>query len=46
MMSKYPMEIAWCITEDYAEAERELLRLYLNQHDELPPFNRVTKHLP
>jgi len=46
MMSKHPMEIAWCITEDYAEAERELLRLYLDQHDELPPFNRATKRLP
>jgi hypothetical protein len=39
---KYPMEVAWCCGVDEPKNfEHELLRQYLEEHDELPPFNHA-----
>jgi excinuclease UvrABC nuclease subunit len=36
---KYSMEVAWCLLNEPKNFEDELLRQYLKEHDELPPFN-------
>lgn len=43
MMETYPIEAAWCLTENFESLEHQLLRRYLKNHDELPPFNHAEK---
>ena len=45
LAKKYEMEIAWCRSEEPSNLEHQLLRRYLNDHDELPPLNRAGKRL-
>lgn len=40
-LKKYPMEIASCPCEEPKNLEHDLLRRYLSEHDELPPFNHA-----
>jgi len=40
-LKKYQMEVAWCICREPVNFEHDLLRQYLNDHDELPPFNHA-----
>lgn len=40
-LSKFDMEIAWFPTNQPLNLEHELLSRYLNDHDELPPFNHA-----
>ena len=36
---KYHMEVSWCPCDEPRNLEDDLLRQYLMEHDELPPFN-------
>jgi hypothetical protein len=40
-LKKYAMEVAWCPTSEPINLEHDLLRKYLSDHDELPPFNHA-----
>ena len=40
-LKKYQMEVAWCPCRVPVNLEHDLLRQYLNDHDELPPFNHA-----
>lgn len=40
-LKKYHMEITWCPCEEPTNLEHDLLRQYLSEHDELPPFNHA-----
>jgi len=39
------MEIAWCLCGEASNLELQLLRQYLDDHDELPPLNHTSKAL-
>jgi len=38
---KYSMEISWCPCDEPRNFEHSLLKQYLKEHDELPPFNHA-----
>jgi len=38
---KYRMEVAWYPSDEPRNLEHELLKQYLKEHDELPPFNHA-----
>ncbi len=40
-LSKYKMEIAWFVCDEPVNLEHSLLKRYLDDHDELPPFNHA-----
>jgi len=40
-LPKYQMEIAWFVCNEPINLENRLLRRYLDDHDELPPFNHA-----
>jgi len=40
-LKKYAMEVAWCPCSEPTNLEHDLLREYLMDHDELPPFNHA-----
>jgi hypothetical protein len=40
-LRKYRMEVAWCPCGEPTNLEHDLLRRYLKDHDELPPFNHA-----
>jgi hypothetical protein len=41
LANKYRMEVAWCPCSEPRNLEHELLKRYLKEHDELPPFNHA-----
>jgi hypothetical protein len=45
MAKKYNMDIAWCLCEEASNLELQLLRRYLEDHDELPPLNHASRVL-
>jgi excinuclease UvrABC nuclease subunit len=45
-LEKYAMEITWCACSNPTNFEHDLLRKYLNDHDELPPFNHADNRRP
>lgn len=40
-LKKYAMEVAWCPCGEPTNLEHDLLRKYMIDHDELPPFNHA-----
>jgi len=40
-LEKYTMDVAWCPSSEPINLEHDLLRKYLADHDELPPFNHA-----
>jgi hypothetical protein len=40
-LKKYQMEVAWCPCNEPVNLEHRLLRQYLDDHNELPPFNHT-----
>lgn len=41
IMKKYPIEVAWHPCQNPQNLEHSLLKKYLEDHDELPPFNHA-----
>ncbi len=39
MLERYPIEIAWFLTDNPSQLETTLLEQYFEEHDEQPPFN-------
>lgn len=45
MAKKYDMEIAWYPCAEAGNLELQLLRRYIDDHDELPPLNHAGRNL-
>jgi hypothetical protein len=45
LKEKYQWEIAWCQAQNPQDMERQLLKTYEEEHDELRPLNRATRNL-
>jgi len=45
MPKKYAMEIAWYPCGEASNLELQLLRRYIDDHDELPPLNHASRRL-
>ena len=43
LAKKYEMEVAWYPCDEAGNLEHQLLRRYLEQHDELPPLNHASR---
>jgi len=43
LAKKYEMEVAWYPCDEASDLEHQLLRRYLEQHDELPPLNHASR---
>lgn len=41
LLKKYNVEVSWCLSNEPRNLEHQLLNRYLNEHDELPPFNHA-----
>lgn len=44
-IKKYPVEVAWRISDEPRNLESELLQQYFKEHEELPPLNRAGSKL-
>lgn len=42
LLNKYEMEVAWCTCNEPGNLEHQLLRQYVEEHDELPPLNHAS----
>ena len=41
LVEKYQMEVSWSLSSEPRNFEHQLLKKYLNDHDELPPLNHA-----